>query len=90
MSELSKKRETYLNLAPLLWHSLGTIAILIQDIVAIYPSLSPPNLTSQQSQRICSVLGLLQCIALHQDTKQLFIQAHIPLFLYPFLNTSNK
>jgi len=35
-------------------------------------------------------LGLLQCLALHQETRGLFLNAHIPLFLYPFLNTSSK
>lgn len=29
MNELSKKRETFPNLAPLMWYSFGTIAILI-------------------------------------------------------------
>jgi CCR4-NOT transcription complex subunit 9 len=28
LSELSKKRESFTNLAPLLWTSIGTIAIL--------------------------------------------------------------
>lgn len=28
LQELSKKRESFLNLAPLLWHSIGTVAIL--------------------------------------------------------------
>jgi len=68
---------------------VGTIAILIQDIVTIYQHLSPPNLTQNISSRACTVLGLLQCLALHQDTKSHFLNAHIPLFLYPFLNTSN-
>jgi CCR4-NOT transcription complex subunit 9 len=36
LQELSKKRETFTDLAPLLWHSVGTIAILIQEIVTIY------------------------------------------------------
>jgi CCR4-NOT transcription complex subunit 9 len=35
-------------------------------------------------------VGLLQCLALHQQTRQEFLKAHIPLFLYPFLNTSTK
>jgi CCR4-NOT transcription complex subunit 9 len=36
------------------------------------------------------VVGLLQCLALHPQTRQEFLKAHIPLFLYPFLNTSTK
>jgi hypothetical protein len=35
-------------------------------------------------------LALLQCVASHPDTRALFLNAHIPLFLYPFLNTVSK
>ena len=41
----SKKRETVQDLAPMLWHSFGTIAALLQEIVNIYPAINPPNLT---------------------------------------------
>ena len=41
--ELSKRRETFVDLAPILWHSFGTISALLQEIVAIYPLLSPPS-----------------------------------------------
>ncbi|XP_048498520.1 uncharacterized protein LOC104891695 isoform X3 [Beta vulgaris subsp. vulgaris] len=58
--ELSKKRELFQDLAPLLWNSFGTIA------------------------------ALLQCVASHPDTRMLFLNAHIPLYLYPFLNTTSK
>ncbi|PON91237.1 Rcd1/Caf [Trema orientale] len=88
--ELSKKRELFQDLAPLLWNSFGTIAALLQEIVSIYPVLSPPNLTPAQSNRVCNALALLQCVASHPDTRKLFINAHIPLYLYPFLNTASK
>jgi CCR4-NOT transcription complex subunit 9 len=29
-------------------------------------------------------------VASHPDTRALFLNAHIPLFLYPFLNTVSK
>ncbi|KAG5570275.1 hypothetical protein H5410_060041 [Solanum commersonii] len=58
--ELSKKRELFQDLAPLLWNSFGTIAALLQEIVSIYPVLSPPNLTPAQSNRVCNALALLQ------------------------------
>lgn len=88
--ELSRIKEVFHNMAIYLWYSVGTIAILVQEIVAIYPSLSPPTLNQQSSQQVCNVLGLLQCLALHPQTKTPFLTAHIPLFLYPFLNTSNR
>ena len=81
---------------------------LLQEIVSVYPLLSPPNLTAHVSNRVCNALALLQCVASHSETRQLFLNgmvpyfaflsirlillalAHIPLFLYPFLNTTSK
>lgn len=144
--ELSKRRETFADLAPILWHSFGTVSALLQEIVAIYPLLAPPSLTAQASNRVCNALALLQCVASHPETRTLFLNgkfeeaintrkaaldqcdpfasgpdssacslnvrerfswlyssclthsdrifrssaAHIPLFLYPFLNTVSK
>ncbi|OAP07932.1 hypothetical protein AXX17_AT2G04250 [Arabidopsis thaliana] len=45
LHELSKKREIFQDLAPLLWHSVGTIPALLQEIIAVYPALSPPTMT---------------------------------------------
>ncbi|XVF04644.1 hypothetical protein REPUB_Repub05bG0102400 [Reevesia pubescens] len=88
--ELSKNKELFQDLAPFVWNSFGTIAALIQEIVSIYPVLSPPNLTPAQSNRVCNALALLQCVASHPDIRMLFLNAHIPLYLYPFLNTTSK
>lgn len=89
--ELSKRRESLTDLAPILWHSFGTIVALIQEIVFIYPQLSPPpTLTAPSSNRVCNSLALLQCVASHPETRPLFLKAHIPLLLYPFLNTVSK
>ncbi|CAL1705973.1 unnamed protein product [Somion occarium] len=88
--ELSKKREQFDELALVLWHSFGIMPALLQEIVSVYPLLSPPNLTAHVSNRVCNALALLQCVASHPDTRQLFLNAHIPLFLYPFLNTTSK
>eukprot|EP00301_Raphidiophrys_heterophryoidea_P004118 c11816_g3_i1.p1 GENE.c11816_g3_i1~~c11816_g3_i1.p1 ORF type:complete len:338 (+),score=84.54 c11816_g3_i1:89-1102(+) len=88
--ELSKKREMFPGLAPILWYSFGTISALLQEIVGIYPLLSPPQLSAAASNRVCNSLALLQCVASHQETRRPFLHAHIPLFLYPFLNTVTK
>jgi len=71
--ELSKRREAFADLAPILWHSFGTIAALLQEIVAIYPLLSPPSLTAHASNRVCNALALLQCVASHPETRTLFL-----------------
>ncbi|KAK3108712.1 hypothetical protein FSP39_014018 [Pinctada imbricata] len=90
LQELSKKREVVPDLAPMLWHSFGTVAALLQEIVNIYPAINPPHLTAHQSNRVCNALALLQCVASHPETRSAFLQAHIPLFLYPFLHTVSK
>lgn len=90
LQELSKKRECVPDLAPLLWNSFGTIAALLQEIINIYPVINPPVLTAQTSNRVCNALALLQCVASHPETRSQFLAAHIPLYLYPFLQTVSK
>lgn len=72
--ELSKKREQYEDLALVLWHSFGVMSSLLQEIIVVYPLLSPPALTAHASNRVCNALALLQCVASHQETRSLFLQ----------------
>lgn len=88
--DLSKHREAFGELAPALWYSSGCVAVLLQEVVAVYSTLSPPTLQVAMSNRVCNALALIQCIAAHPDTRQPFLTAHIPLFLYPFLNTQSN
>ncbi|KAG1694142.1 CCR4-NOT transcription complex subunit 9 [Nymphon striatum] len=88
--ELCKKREVVPDLAPMLWNSYGTIAVLLQEIINIFSAINPPTLSAHQSNRVCNALALLQCVASHPETRSAFLKAHIPLFLYPFLHTVNK
>ncbi|CAF3724814.1 unnamed protein product [Rotaria socialis] len=90
LMELSRKREKVSDLAVLLWHSFGSVAVLLYEVISVYPYINPPTLTAQQSNRVCNALALLQCIASHPETRTLFIQANVPLFLYPFLNTKSS
>ncbi|EXJ86250.1 hypothetical protein A1O1_06620 [Capronia coronata CBS 617.96] len=90
LMELSKKREQVPELALILWHSFGVMTSLLQEIISVYPLLNPSQLTAAASNRVCNALALLQCVASHNETRGLFLHAHIPLFLYPFLNTTSK
>ncbi|KAJ9632876.1 uncharacterized protein PV06_09787 [Exophiala oligosperma] len=90
LMELSKKREQVPELALVLWHSFGVMTSLLQEIISVYPLLNPSQLTAAASNRVCNALALLQCVASHNETRGLFLTAHIPLFLYPFLNTTSK
>lgn len=87
---LSRKREAFDDLAPILWHTYGVMSVLLQEIISVYPLLQPPTLPGQASNRVCNALALLQCVASHTETRTLFLNAHIPLFLYPFLNTTSR
>ncbi|CAJ0926109.1 unnamed protein product, partial [Mesorhabditis belari] len=86
--ELSKKRDAIPELPIWLWHSFGTMACLLQEVISIYPCIMPPTLTAAQSNRTCNALALMQCVASHKETRGPFLAAHIPLFLYPFLHTT--
>ncbi|WAQ94566.1 CNOT9-like protein [Mya arenaria] len=73
LQELSKKRDVVPDLAPMLWHSFGTVAALLQGIVHVYPAITPPHLTAHQSNRVCNALALLQCVASHPETHSAFL-----------------
>lgn len=75
--ELSKKREVVPDLAPMLWHSFGTTASLLQEIINIYPAINPATLTAYQSNRVCNALALLQCVASHPETRSAFLQVNL-------------
>lgn len=90
LGELSKKRENFNDLALYIWYSTGTVSALLQEIIYTYQLLAPPNLTIPKSNRACNVLALFQCVAAHPETRPAFLNAQIPIFLYPFLNTVNK
>ncbi len=90
LEELSHKRESLSDLALYIWYSTGTVATLLQEIINTYQLLAPPKLSIAKSNKACSVLALFQCVAAHPETRHPFLQAQIPIFLYPFLNPLNK
>ena len=59
--ELSRKREVLPDLAPMLWHSFGTMAALLQEIVMIYPVINPPILTV--SRPVCLSDYMVVCLS---------------------------
>lgn len=52
----------------------GVMTSLLQEIISVYPLLSPSQLTAAASNRVCNALALLQCVASHHETRQLFLQ----------------
>jgi CCR4-NOT transcription complex subunit 9 len=52
---------------------LGVMTSLLQEIISVYPLLNPSQLTAAASNRVCNALALLQCVASHPETRQLFL-----------------
>jgi CCR4-NOT transcription complex subunit 9 len=75
--ELSRQREAVQDMAPMLWHSFGSITALLQEVISVYPAINPPTLTAHQSNRVCNSLALLQCVASHPETRSLFLQGFL-------------
>jgi CCR4-NOT transcription complex subunit 9 len=48
----------------------------------VYPLLSPPTLTAHVSNRVCNALALLQCVASHSETRQLFLNGVLSAFIW--------
>jgi CCR4-NOT transcription complex subunit 9 len=93
MEELGKMRDipnASELLAVILWHSYGSIAALVQEVVCLYPLLSYTKQIKVQANRTCNALALLQCVAAHNDTRVPFFQSGIVMFLFPILNTVTK
>ncbi|GJN10289.1 hypothetical protein PR202_ga28370 [Eleusine coracana subsp. coracana] len=88
LAELAKKREMFSDLALLLWHSFGTMAILIQEILAAYPTYLP--LSASAASRACNALALLQTVASHPETRIPFLRAKIPMYFYSYLDCANN
>ncbi|XP_018651057.1 putative suppression of tumorigenicity [Schistosoma mansoni] len=64
-----------------LLHFCGIRVVLLQRCYRKY---------AHQSNRVCNALALLQCLASHPETRNEFLKANIPLYLYTFLNTNNR
>ncbi|GAU29705.1 hypothetical protein TSUD_264400 [Trifolium subterraneum] len=90
LNVLSKSRDVYHELAPLLWNTACIVTIFLQEMILIYPALSSLELTAAQSNRVCNVLALLQCLASHSETRMPFLNANMPQYFYPFLQTTSK
>ncbi|GAU29701.1 hypothetical protein TSUD_264370 [Trifolium subterraneum] len=87
---LSKRRDMFHELAPLLWNTACIVTIFLQEIISVYPAVLSLELTSAQSIRVCNVLALLQCLASHSETRIPFLNANMPQYFYPFLRTKSK
>ena len=80
----------FADLAPILWHSFGTIAALLQEIVSIYPLLRRRRCT--RTRRTACATRWRCCSALRRTRRRghCSCKRTSRLYLYPFLNTVSK
>ena len=78
------------NLALYLWYTRGTMAAVLQEIISAYQYLSSSKLTLEKSNKICCAISLFQFIASNPDTRNELLESKMPIFLYPFINNTNK
>ena len=89
LNELSIIADKHPDIAIPLWYSYGTVVILLQEIVSVYPYISGKHkdILSISSnaviQRVCKALALLQTIASHTKTQHYLISIDIIYFLTP-------
>ena len=87
---LSKYSDKNKNLALYLWYSRGTMAVVLQEIISVYQYLSKSQLTLEKANVIYCAISLLKCIASNIETRHEFLESKILIFLYPFINNTNK
>jgi CCR4-NOT transcription complex subunit 9 len=87
---LSKYSDNNNELALYLWYSRGTMAVILQEIISVYQYLSTSKLTLEKANVIYCAISLLKCIASNPETRHEFLESKILIFLYPFINNTNK
>jgi hypothetical protein len=52
-------------IATLIWYSIGTITVLIGEVIKVYPYLTSNALSKKGIEKVISVIQLLECLALN-------------------------
>ena len=89
LSKLSEYYDKSKNLPIYLWYSQGIMAILLQEIISTYKHFSSTKLSSEKYSKIRNILLLLTSITSHEEIRHKFIESKMPIFLYPFLNSTS-
>lgn len=99
MHILASQREYISNLGKLIWESPAAVAALLGEIISAYPHLAsisnspitaPTSISQSLSVRVCNALALFQTFASSSEVRKSFLAANIPMYLFPFLHTTNQ
>ncbi|KAK9100019.1 hypothetical protein Scep_023449 [Stephania cephalantha] len=77
--------ENYYRTGYLLFHSCGTMTILLQELLTAFSKMVDETLNVRSAKRLANVLTLLQCIAANNETRQKFADSNVPNFLMPII-----
>ncbi|XP_010268411.1 PREDICTED: cell differentiation protein rcd1-like isoform X3 [Nelumbo nucifera] len=77
--------ENYYRTGFLLYHSCGTMAILVQEMVAFFQKMTDGSLNIRSSKRLANVITLLQSIAANHETRWKLVKSRVPNFLVPLI-----
>ncbi|KAJ4957651.1 hypothetical protein NE237_024762 [Protea cynaroides] len=77
--------ENYNRTGYLLYNSCGTMAILLQEVIMFYGMMNDGSLNVRSAKRLANVLTLFQSIAANPETRQKFVNSHVPNYLIPLI-----
>ncbi|KAJ0261982.1 Cell differentiation [Hirschfeldia incana] len=87
LENLTIHRKKFEILPRLLWKSRCTVAMMLQEIMKIYPHTSRPVYSqNRMHHRVYNILLLFQCITHYPDTRNGFITADMPYYFYPLMD----
>lgn len=83
---LSLHRDNLPELATVMWDMPGVVAVLLQEVVMLYPKLDfIESVNPKQMNRVCNAMALMQRLAMNRSTCNGFMNAHLLLYIFPFL-----
>ena len=72
-----------------LWYSGGTIALLLQELIKLYPYLPPfesKQISKKAFDKVIQILSFFQNLAENPKTKKELIESGILVYIFPFLS----
>ena len=99
MHTLSAQREMYPNLGSVIWESPAAVASLLSEIITAIPHVTAittipasthSSISPDLTNRVCNAMTLFQSIAGNDDVRDAFLRANLPVYLFPFLHTTNQ
>ncbi|KAH0932554.1 hypothetical protein HID58_009671, partial [Brassica napus] len=87
LQNLTIHRKNFEILPRLLWKSHFTVAMLLQEILKIYPLTSRPVYSQNWMHlRVYNILLLFQCITHYPETRNCFLKADMQYYFYPLMD----